>query len=61
MPSKEDKGLHLRMVKEAYFKHNKSIKTNADSNTELMLSTILALLMEHNKKIKILDMLPKTR
>ena len=61
MSSKEDKELLLRMVKEVYFKHHKSIKTNADSNTELMLSTIVALLMEHNKEIKILDMLTKTR
>ena len=59
--SKEDKGLLLRIIKEVYFKHHKSIKTNADSNTELMLSTIMALLMEHNKEIKILDMLTKTR
>ena len=49
------------MVKEVYFKHDKSIKTNVDSNTELMLSTIMALLVEHNKKIKILDMLLMTR
>jgi hypothetical protein len=59
--SKEDKELLLRMVKEAYFKHSKSIKTNADSNTELMLSTIMALLMEHNKEIKMVDVLTKTR
>jgi hypothetical protein len=61
MSSKEDKELLLRTVKEVYFKHNKSIKTNADSNTELMLSTIMALLIEHNKEIKILDLLLKTR
>jgi hypothetical protein len=61
MSSKEDKELFLRMVKEVYFKHHKSIKTNADSNTELMLSTIIALLMEYNKEIKILDLLLKTR
>jgi hypothetical protein len=58
---KEDKELLLRMVKEVYFKHDKSIKTNADSSTELMLSTIMALLIEHNKEIKILDLLLKTR
>jgi hypothetical protein len=56
MSSKEDKELFLRMVKEVYFKHHKSIKTNADSNTELMLSTIMALLIEENK-----DVLTKTR
>jgi hypothetical protein len=61
MSSKEDKELFLRMINEVYFKHNKSIKTNADSNTELMLSTIMALLMEHNKEIKKLDLLLKTR
>ena len=61
MSPKEDKELFLRMVKEAYFKHNKSIKTNADSNTELMLSTIMALLIEENKEIKIVDVLPNTR
>ena len=61
MSLKEDKGLLLSMVKEVYFKHHKSIKTNAYSNTELMLSTIMALLMEHNKEIEILDMLTKTR
>ena len=61
MSSKEDKELLLSMVKEVYFKHNKSIKTSADSNTELMLSTIVALLMEHNKEIKIVDVLTKTR
>ena len=58
---KEDKELLLRMVKEVYFKHHKSIKTNANSNTEPMISTIVALLMEHNKEIKILDLLLKTR
>jgi hypothetical protein len=61
MSLKEDKGLLLSMVKEVYFKHDKSIKTNVYSNTKLMLSTIMALLMEHNKEIKILDMLTKTR
>jgi hypothetical protein len=61
MSSKEDKELLLRMVKEVYFKHHKSIKINADSNTELMLSTIVALLIEENKEIKILDVLTETR
>ena len=61
MSLKEDKELLLRMVKEAYFNHYKSINTKSDSNTEIMLSTIMALLIEHNKEIKILDVLTKTR
>ncbi len=52
LSSQEDKELLLKMIRVVYFEYNKSIKTKADSDTELMISTIMALLVEQNRVIK---------
>ena len=49
--SSADKELLLKMVNEVYYKHQKSIQTKSESDTELMISTIMALLVEQNKEL----------
>ncbi len=49
--SSADKKLLLKMVNEAYYKYQKSIQTRSESDTELMISTIMALLVEQNKEL----------
>ena len=48
--SSADKELLLKMVNEVYYKYQKSIQTKSESDTELMISTIMALLVEQNKE-----------
>jgi hypothetical protein len=50
--TKEDKELFLTMIKEAYFKHGNAINSKAEGDTQLMLSTIMALLIEQDKDIE---------
>ena len=49
--SSADKELLLKMVNEVYFKYQKSIQTKSESDTELMISTIMALLVKQNKEL----------
>ena len=49
--SSADKELLLKMVNEVYFKYQKSIQTKSESDTELMISTLMALFVEQNKKL----------
>jgi hypothetical protein len=42
----------MKMIKRGVFKHNKSIKAKIDRDTELMISNIMALLVEQNRVIK---------
>ena len=49
--SSADKELLLKMVNEVYYKYQKSIQTKSESDTELMISTIMALLVKQNKEL----------
>lgn len=49
--SSADKELLLKMVNEVYYKYQKSIQTKSESDTELMISTIIALLVAQNKEL----------
>jgi hypothetical protein len=55
LKSGEDEQLMLKMISECYQKYHKSIKTRSQSDTELMLSTIMALLVEQDKEIERLN------
>lgn len=46
-----DKELVLKMINRIYYKYHKSILTNSESDTELFLSTLMALLVEQNKEL----------
>ena len=49
--SSADKELLLKLVNEVYYKYQKSIQTKSESDTEIMISTIIALLVEQNKEL----------
>lgn len=49
--SSADKKLLLKMVNEVYYKYQKSIQTKSESDTELMISTLMALLVKQNKEL----------
>jgi hypothetical protein len=55
LESEEDKRLMLRITSNCYHKHHNSIRTKSRSDTELMLSSILALLLEQTKEIESLE------
>jgi len=55
LPSSKDKELLLKMVNEVYYKRYKSIGDKSESDTEVMLSMIMALLIEQKKEIKKLN------
>jgi len=46
-----DKELLLKMIFTVYYKYHKSILTKSESDTELMLSMLMALLVEQNKEL----------
>jgi len=50
--SSEDKELLLKMINEVYYKYHKSILMNSESDTELMLSTLIGLLTKQNLEIE---------
>lgn len=52
LKSEEDKQSVLKMTANCYHKFHGSIKTNSVSDTELLLSTIMSLLLEQNKEIE---------
>ncbi|MDQ3083457.1 MAG: hypothetical protein M3Q77_01420 [Thermoproteota archaeon] len=55
LPSPKDKELLLGMISEAYYKHHKAIQTKSESDTELLLSTLMAIIIEQNVEIKRLE------
>ncbi|MDN5847206.1 MAG: hypothetical protein L0H53_13140 [Candidatus Nitrosocosmicus sp.] len=59
LKSEEDKQLIFRMISNCYHKYHNSIKAKSQGNTELMLSTIMALLIEQSNEIERLDLLSK--
>ena len=50
--SSEDKELLLKMINEVYYKYHKSILMKSEGDTELMLSTLMALLTKQNLEIE---------
>ncbi len=54
LKSEEDKQLILKMIANCYHKYHNSIKTKSQSDTELLFSMIMALLIEQSKEIEIL-------
>jgi hypothetical protein len=49
--SSADKELLLKLINEVCYKYQKSIQTKSESDTELLISTIMALLVEQNKEL----------
>ena len=49
--SSADTELLLKLINEVYYKCQKSIQTKSESDTELLISTIMALLVEQNKDL----------
>ena len=50
--SSEDRELLLKMINEVYYKYHRSILMNSESDTELMLSTLIGLLTKQNLEIE---------
>ncbi len=55
LPSSKDKELPFEMVSKVYFKRRRSIQTKSESDAELLLSTLMATIIEQNLKIKRLE------
>jgi hypothetical protein len=53
--SSKDKELLLKMVSKVYYKRHKAIQTKSESDTELLLSTLIATIIEQNLEIKKLE------
>jgi hypothetical protein len=49
--SSEEKELLLKMINEVYYKYHKSILMKSESDTELMLSTLMGLVTKQNLEI----------
>ena len=54
-PSSKDKELLFKMASKVYYKRNKAIQTKSESDTELLLSTLMATIIEQNLEIKRLE------
>ena len=54
-PSSKDKELLVEMVSKVYYKRYKAIQTKSESDTELLLSTLMATIIEQNLEIKKLE------
>ena len=52
LPSSKDKELLFEMVSKVYYNRRKAIQTKSESDTELLLSTLMATLIEQNLEIK---------
>jgi len=52
LPSSKDKELLFEMISKVYYKRCKAIQTKSESDTELLLSTLMATLIEQNLEIK---------
>lgn len=59
MTLKNDKDLLSLMVKETYLKHRLSIKAKSGSDTELMLSVVMSLLIEQSNDVERLSSIIK--
>ena len=59
MTLKNDKDLLSLMVKETYLKHTLSIKAKSGSDTELMLSVVMSLLIEQSNDVERLSSIIK--
>jgi hypothetical protein len=57
----EDRQLALKMISNCYHEFHNSIKTKSQSDTELLASTTMTLLIEQSNKIERLSLLGKTR
>jgi len=52
LPSSKVKEVLFGMVSKVYYKRRKAIQTKSESDTELLLSTLMATIIEQNLKIK---------
>ena len=52
LPSSKVKEVFFGMVSKVYYKRCKAIQTKSESDTELLLSTLMATLIEQNLEIK---------
>ena len=55
LPSSKDKELPFEMVSKVYYKRCRAIQTKSESDTELLLSTLMATIIEQNLEIKRLE------
>ena len=55
LPSSKDKELLFEMVSKVYYKRHNAIQTKSESDTELLLSTLMATIIEQNLEIKKLE------
>ena len=55
LSSSKDKELLFEMVSKVYYKRRKAIQTKSESDTELLLSTLMATIIEQNLEIKKLE------
>lgn len=59
LKSEEDKKLILKMIANCYHEYHNSIRTKSESDTELLLSTIVSLLIQQSKEIESLSSIRK--
>jgi hypothetical protein len=50
--SEGDKQLMLKMISDSYHKYHNSIRAKSQSDTELMMSTIMSLLIEQSNELE---------
>jgi hypothetical protein len=60
LESEEEKRRMLRMISNCYHKFHNSIRTKSQSDTELLLSTIMSLLIEQSNEIERLKSIKST-
>ena len=55
LPSSKDKEVLFGMVSMVYYKRYQAVQTKSESNTELLLSILMATIIEQNLEIKRLE------
>jgi len=55
LPSSKDKEVLFGMVSKVYYKRYQAVQTKSESDTELLLSTLMATIIEQNLEIKRLE------
>jgi len=55
LPSSKDKEVLFGMISMVYYKRCKAVQTKSESDTELLLSTLMATIIEQNLEIKRLE------
>ena len=60
LTQEEDKQIMLKMISNCYHKFHNSIRTKSQSDTELLLSTTMALLIEQSNEIERLKNIKST-